>query len=119
MATCHFLLDPINLVTCIYRLARMYSGIRSHDLRAIWKAELMANNTFQLLLRRCYVGEGLWQLLSVLTLAVTAPCLVGPLHPQVPECLHTVFMSEAPTSSPPFRRSQVPCSPTCSRPSST
>ncbi|KAL6765749.1 hypothetical protein V8C86DRAFT_1782152, partial [Haematococcus lacustris] len=50
VATLHAVLDPINLVTCVYRLAHMFSSNRSADARAAWKAELMADTTFQLLL---------------------------------------------------------------------
>jgi hypothetical protein len=43
---------PVYLqVTCIYRLARMYSSIRAAEVRNAWKAELASNSTFQLLLR--------------------------------------------------------------------
>ena len=52
MSSCHFLLDPINLVTCVYRLARMYSCIRNPAAKAVWKADLLNNQTFLLLLRK-------------------------------------------------------------------
>eukprot|EP00195_Chlamydomonas_chlamydogama_P011872 CAMPEP_0202890262 /NCGR_PEP_ID=MMETSP1392-20130828/735_1 /ASSEMBLY_ACC=CAM_ASM_000868 /TAXON_ID=225041 /ORGANISM="Chlamydomonas chlamydogama, Strain SAG 11-48b" /LENGTH=628 /DNA_ID=CAMNT_0049573799 /DNA_START=109 /DNA_END=1995 /DNA_ORIENTATION=+ len=51
ISTCHVLLDQINLVTCVYRLARMYCNIRSPEERQMWTAELSSNTTFQLLLR--------------------------------------------------------------------
>ena len=42
------LLDPINLVTCLYRLAKLSFGQRS---RGAFLAELQRSPTFQLLLR--------------------------------------------------------------------
>lgn len=38
-------------VTCVYRLARMFSSIRSPEARAAWRMDLQANPTFTLLLR--------------------------------------------------------------------
>lgn len=51
-STCHSALDPINLVTSIYRLARMYSDLRHPEVRATWRAELSASPTFAHLLRK-------------------------------------------------------------------
>ncbi|EFJ43826.1 hypothetical protein VOLCADRAFT_118954 [Volvox carteri f. nagariensis] len=48
---CYIILDPINLVTCVYRLARMYTGIRHPEARQAWKAELNESSSFQVLLR--------------------------------------------------------------------
>jgi hypothetical protein len=44
------LLDPINLVTCLYRLAKMSFSQRSRNL---YLTELQRSPTFQLLLREC------------------------------------------------------------------
>ena len=51
MASCHFLLDAINLVTCVYRLAKLFCNLRRADKKAAWRAELCHSPTFQLLLR--------------------------------------------------------------------
>lgn len=51
VASCHLLLDPINLVTCVYRLARLYTGIRHPEQRQAWKNELNESPAFQVLLR--------------------------------------------------------------------
>ncbi|GFR47217.1 hypothetical protein Agub_g8900 [Astrephomene gubernaculifera] len=48
---CYIILDPINLVTCVYRLARMYTGIRHPEARQAWKTELNDASSFQVLLR--------------------------------------------------------------------
>ncbi|PNH12308.1 hypothetical protein TSOC_000797 [Tetrabaena socialis] len=48
---CSIILDPINLVTCVYRLARLYTGIRHPEARQAWKAELNESPSFQVLLR--------------------------------------------------------------------
>ena len=48
VAAYHMLLDPINLVTCLYRLAKMSFSQRS---RSAYLAELQRHPTFQLLLR--------------------------------------------------------------------
>ncbi|GIL44487.1 hypothetical protein Vafri_1938 [Volvox africanus] len=48
---CYIILDPINLVTCVYRLARMYTGIRHPEARQSWKTELSDSSSFQILLR--------------------------------------------------------------------
>lgn len=50
MASYHMLLDPINLVTCLYRLAKMSK--ESSRGRAGFLAELQRSSTFQLLLRK-------------------------------------------------------------------
>jgi len=46
----HMLLDPINLVTCLYRLAKMSK--EASRGRGGYLAELQRNPTFQLLLRK-------------------------------------------------------------------
>ncbi|KIY99464.1 hypothetical protein MNEG_8495 [Monoraphidium neglectum] len=48
VACYHMLLDPINLVTCLYRLAKMSFSQRS---RSVYLQELQRSATFQLLLR--------------------------------------------------------------------
>ncbi|KAG2450561.1 hypothetical protein HYH02_005062 [Chlamydomonas schloesseri] len=48
---CYIILDPINLVTCVYRLARMFTGIRHPESRQAWKTELAEAPSFQVLLR--------------------------------------------------------------------
>eukprot|EP00198_Chlamydomonas_reinhardtii_P013529 XP_001702866.1 predicted protein [Chlamydomonas reinhardtii] len=48
---CYIILDPINLVTCVYRLARMFTGIRHPESRQAWKTELSEAPSFQVLLR--------------------------------------------------------------------
>jgi hypothetical protein len=48
VASYHMLLDTINLVTCLYRLAKMSF---SHRIRSVYLAELQRSPTFQLLLR--------------------------------------------------------------------
>ncbi|GLC73306.1 hypothetical protein PLESTF_001358700 [Pleodorina starrii] len=48
---CYIILDPINLVTCVYRLARMFTGIRHPEARQAWKSELSESSSFQVLLR--------------------------------------------------------------------
>lgn len=50
VSPCHSQLDAINLVTCIYRLARIFSGIKGQPARWRWSSELRSDNTFQLLL---------------------------------------------------------------------
>jgi len=50
---CHHLLDPINLVTCVYRLARLFSSLRAPEGRHTWRAELMVDGAFLLLLGEC------------------------------------------------------------------
>ena len=50
VAACHGLLDPINLVTCVYRLARMYAGIRNPSARNRWGAELRNDKAFLMLI---------------------------------------------------------------------
>jgi hypothetical protein len=50
VASYHMLLDPINLVTCLYRLAKMSK--ESSRGRAGFLAELQRSSTFQLLLRK-------------------------------------------------------------------
>lgn len=49
MAHYHMLLDPINLVTCLYRLAKMSK--EASKGRGGYLAELQRSTTFQLLLR--------------------------------------------------------------------
>ncbi len=51
MASYHMLLDPINLVTCLYRLAKMSFSQRS---RSAYLGELQRSPTFQLLLREWF-----------------------------------------------------------------
>ena len=46
VSTCHGLLDPINLVTCVYRLARMYAAIRNPAIRGRWSTELKGDAIF-------------------------------------------------------------------------
>eukprot|EP00798_Chlamydomonas_sp_ICE-L_P031622 gene31622-6816_t len=50
VASYHMALDTINLVTCVYRLARMSSQVRTMDAKA-WSSQLWNNAIFQLLLR--------------------------------------------------------------------
>lgn len=40
-------------VTCVYRLARMFTGIRHPESRQAWKTELSEAPSFQVLLREC------------------------------------------------------------------
>ncbi len=47
----YLVLDAINLTTCVYRLARLYTGIRHPEARQAWKEELAEAPAFQLLLR--------------------------------------------------------------------
>lgn len=47
----HMLLDPINLVTCLYRLAKMSK--EASRGRTGYLSELQKHPTFQLLLRKC------------------------------------------------------------------
>lgn len=49
VAAYHMLLDPINLVTCLYRLAKMSFYQKS---RTNYLTELQQSETFQLLLRK-------------------------------------------------------------------
>ena len=53
VASYHMLLDPINLVTCLYRLAKMSK--ESSRGRAGFLAELQRSSTFQLLLRKLHM----------------------------------------------------------------
>ena len=46
VSICHGLLDPINLVTCVYRLARMYAAIRNPSVRGRWSTELKGDAVF-------------------------------------------------------------------------
>jgi len=50
----HSHLDSINLVTCVYRLARMFSFIRSPESRSMWRQELITSPAFHLLLGDIY-----------------------------------------------------------------
>lgn len=50
VASCQFILDPINLVTCVYRLARMFYNLHN-ETKKKWRLELCQSSTFQLLLR--------------------------------------------------------------------
>jgi hypothetical protein len=53
-------LDVINLVTCLYRLARVYTSLQHSDLVcSAWKTELLASPAFSLLMResRCVHGR--------------------------------------------------------------
>lgn len=50
VSTCHAQLDDINLVTVIYRLARMFSTVRSPAARWRWSNDLQGDTTFQQLL---------------------------------------------------------------------
>jgi hypothetical protein len=50
VSTCHALLDPINVVTCVYRLARMYSAMRNPAVRGRWCSELKSDPVFLQLL---------------------------------------------------------------------
>lgn len=50
VASCQFILDPINLVTCVYRLARMFCNLHN-ETKKKWRLELCQSSTFQLLLR--------------------------------------------------------------------
>lgn len=51
MSHYHCLLDLINLVTCLYRLAKMSK--EASRARSSYLAELQKHPTFQLLLRKC------------------------------------------------------------------
>lgn len=48
----HTRLDAINLVTSVYRLAKMFGHIRIPEHRAVWKQELIRSHTFIVLLSR-------------------------------------------------------------------
>lgn len=87
VASCHFLLDPINLVTCIYRLARMFCNVRSNDARQLWRAELYHNNTFQLLLSKlttpCCINHDAFVLLLHVSLTNAGAIQSHMLHAQL------------------------------------
>lgn len=46
IASCYTLLDDINLVTCIYRLARMFSNVKNLAARMMWSSELLEDAVF-------------------------------------------------------------------------
>lgn len=81
MSSCHFLLDPINLVTSIYRLARMFSLVRPAESRQRWRGELWLSPTFQLLLRELDRSD--WVAAPTARRATTYPygCLLN-IHPE-------------------------------------
>jgi hypothetical protein len=46
----HWQLDPINLVTCVYRLARMSINLPNLEQRITWRNELIGSFAFDQLL---------------------------------------------------------------------